>query len=300
MLTGETHSAKVIVRNGSPVPHIFAPENSTAFVPSVKVASVVKEPNSKFNRFDVKVTSEKDINQQYYQSSDLCTNLKTIMPPADSSEMESVKILSEVKNFNFLNDPGTSINSESSVFDSGKPMTALLPSSLPVNAITPLQPATITANFVSYVDKDIKNNEIEKIIKGLPPSTKDSLSKVDNSDESNIKVNDSKLEPMIIYSCNLVDESSSSSEKEELGLITPDPTMPSAAIPVPAVSHAHVSPCSDDIDLGRRSLSHELEPIIENKDEGTLSIESSTQIKNLTSPSSPEKSSDVEKNDNKI
>lgn len=70
---------------------------------------------------------------------------------------------------------------------------------------------------------------------------------------------------------------------EDIEPSAPDPTTPSAAIPVPAMSQAHAAPQSE-IDLGRRPIVHELEPIIEHRDEGASSPGSSLHDISLPEP----------------
>ncbi|KAK6628956.1 hypothetical protein RUM43_002773 [Polyplax serrata] len=293
--------ARVVVQSNSPVYHVFAPVNSTAFVPSVKFP-LVTEPAK---NFDVKLPTDptdKDGKEVNRFTTEMCPeSLITILPPA------------EAPRFGVSNDPSEKQISEKGVVDSPlahstaslsylgsflnagsmpgfETAAASPPKATSSSTVKPPVVQTFFNSPSSYTESTESKDDAVPPLE-IPLIAVNDLT-VNLSSEVNatgVVVSDGVIESVTTYTDTLTGDTINLTKVEELEVSAPDPSTPSAAIPVPALSQAHAT--SVDLEIGRRPMMHELEPIIEHRDEGTSSLGSSISELN----SAPSLSSDNKK-----
>lgn len=279
--------------------HVFAPTNSTAFVPTIKFPQAA-EPRRDFEFCNNKLFPEQDTKEIRFNRDPCPESVITILPPAEISKKMSEKVC-EKRVESQLNLPSTSLNNVGSfpqLPDSTLPLyVSLTPGSPSKSSSVTLKPPSIpdfTFSQPSYANNE--GSKTETVQPTTNPSTageKESVKeKNEEGDVADSKDSKAVLGSTVPYPETMVGDSNVMSMGEP-EVSAPDPTTPSAAIPVPAMSQAHATP-SVDLELGRRTMMHELEPIIEHRDEGTSSIGSSTQDLHSEHSLSPESKKTVE------
>lgn len=243
--------ARVIVQTNSPVFHVFTPVSPKGCLPSSVKSPFLKENAPKFT-----FHSEKDI----YNSEGLIT----IMPPltsrfsvtaAEPNNKIEGNIMLQPDNM-FKPSPSANYSYEDSYPHLAEP---LQPPLYPTAASAMLNPSPPKFGFPP--SNAVQEEPVpEKVIETKPEKATDEIKQMD----PNIPVPPPMIEGII-------------PKMEDVESTAPDPTTPSAAIPVPAVSQAHAAPSKLDLDLDIGRRVHELEPIIEHRDEGAPSPGSSIQ-----------------------
>lgn len=284
----------MIVQNNSPVYHVFTPVNSSGYVPPTKVVTH-KEHISTIG-FGSDIPDKDEVIQPDRSKKAPGIDLEsftTTLRPTESSypgngQAGKPSFHQEGEN---LVEKTCSIRPEPQTETSFKSPSAasLSYEELYPSLKEPVQPPLYTydassASFTGPLKPD-RFNDILCDLVGSPKSQ--NMADVSNLLSQSVKLRSEKPTSDLksVYGENIMDTieiglNSSKTKLEEQESNIPETPTPSAAIPVPALSQAHATP-SGDLELGRRTIVHELEPILEHRDEGAISPECSSQETNI-------------------
>ncbi|KAL0280386.1 UNVERIFIED_CONTAM: hypothetical protein PYX00_001691 [Menopon gallinae] len=278
--------ARVIVQNNSPVYHVFSPINSCAFIPPGKTVTHSDNPPKIGFNPDVLDKDEGIQPDRTKKTPVICPeSLITILPPNEPPCLGNAQVkVPEISVENTFS-PVPETQTESS-FKPSSAASFSYEEHYP-SLKEPLQPPlytcdTSSASFTGPV-KPERFNDILSDLVGSPNNP--NITDVSNILSQPVKLRSDKptTDLKSVYGENImgtIELCSSKTKLEEQETTIPEPPTPSVAIPVPALSQAHAAP-SGDLELGRRTIVHELEPIIEHRDEGAVSPESSAQETNI-------------------
>lgn len=257
--------ARVVVQANSPVYQVFTPISPKAYIPP-------KSPFPKDSQLNFTLEPEKKSHMENIFNSGCPEGLITIMPPINSRFSVTATEIKNEMDSNIYIQPDSmfkpSPNTNFSYEDTYPHLTE------PVQP--PLYPTEISKTSPpSFSFPQTTPAPIQEMY--LPSLTEEKSDEKSSGDVGTNQVVETEIKPSdsnIPIPPPLIESVIALPKMEEIESSVPDPTTPSAAIPVPAMSQAHAAPESE-IDLGRRPIVHELEPILEHKDEGGSSPGSS-------------------------